>query len=223
MTTVAAVAKNGAVYMAADSCTNVYERPIVGGATKILRLTPEILLGVSGYAGLIGLYAADLPGALPPPPGEEEDPQPWAHKVATVASQLAVTVGLVENGRLDGSLLLGRAGRVWTLVHATAIPHADGVAAIGSGEGPAIGALDALLARKVNPLAAVREAVQIACSRDRYSEPPIQAETLSAFRPGGQVNAPIHVTINSGPGGGFGATSAAAMVAVERHRRRQAQ
>lgn len=178
MTTVAAVARAGRVHMAADSRTNVYDRP-VDSVRKVLRMSCgdfEFLLGVSGDGGLPGLLGAHW--QLEDGPVSGEDMQPWAHKVAEAVTDLARTWGMVDEGRLNSNLILGAGGRLWTLSHAQAICHPDGIAAIGSGEGPAIGAIDALLARGVDPAKAVSEAVAIAIVRDPHSAGPIHTESL---------------------------------------------
>lgn len=179
MTTVVAYGDGETVWMAADSATNVYGRPVVGGATKILRLDAgddEVLLGLAGAGGL----ATVMPRLkLPFSPDESDVPQAWANEVALAITALAVEHGLVEGGQLDGHMLLGWHGLLWTIIHAMAIPHPDGCAALGSGEGPAIGALDALRICDVDPAEAVRLAAEIACRRDRYSMPPIQVEVLT--------------------------------------------
>ncbi len=179
MTTVAAIARQGLVHMAADTMTNVYDRPVFG-VSKILRLPAgpgaEMLVGVCGDGALDGVLRSDLKVKASPAAGD--DLQAWASTVARAITEIAGGVGLMSEGRLDGSLLLGFAGRVWTVVHAQAVPHHDGVAAIGSGEGPAIGAVDALLERGVSPPEALESAVRIAIARDRYSGAPIQMELL---------------------------------------------
>jgi ATP-dependent protease HslVU (ClpYQ) peptidase subunit len=184
MTTVAALALDGEVYMAADSCTNVYERQIIDGARKIRRLPVgnyEALMGVCGSGGLADLVAYRL--ELDDSPGDHPgDVDRWAATVAQAVTELAVEAGLTEGGHLDGHLLLGFRGRLWTIVHSQAIPIPDGVAALGSGEGPAMGVLDTLLG-EVPPSEAVHRAVQVACNRDRNSRPPIYVEALTPQQP----------------------------------------
>ncbi|MFI7608802.1 hypothetical protein ACIBTV_27330 [Micromonospora sp. NPDC049366] len=181
MTTVVAAAVNGTVYMAADSATNVYERPIIGGIRKLLRMPAgeggEVLIGVCGSGGLPGCIAASLKIDGVPQPGE--DVNAWAHAVACAISEIASQAGLVDDGKMDGGVLLGWDGRLWSIGHSTACAHPDGRAALGSGEGPAMGALDALLDEtEWHPESAVRRAATIACRRDRYSEPPVWLEVL---------------------------------------------
>lgn len=178
MTTIVAVAVAGSVYMAADACSNVYERPVIG-IRKIARLPvgdEEVLLAFCGAAGLCDLVPTGL--VLESAPEQGTDPHRWVYAVARGISELAVEAGLVDEGKLDGGVMLGFRGRLWTLSHSTALAHPDGRAALGSGEGPAIGALDALLDAGVSPQTAVHKAAEIACRRDRYSEPPIQVEVL---------------------------------------------
>lgn len=81
MTTIAAVAAKGRVWMAADGCTNVYDRPIIDGAKKIRRLTTadrtELLLATCGDGALADWSAAHAsrgrPSTADPPGG---DPSP---------------------------------------------------------------------------------------------------------------------------------------------------
>jgi ATP-dependent protease HslVU (ClpYQ) peptidase subunit len=182
VTTVAALAVGGVVYMAADTCTNVYERPIIGGARKVRRIstgTGEALLGFCGSGGLPDVVAAHHKvTAEPTPDAGDDNVHGWAHAIACAISDVARDAGLVDDGKLDGSVLLGWNGRLWTLVHHMAIPHLDGIAALGSGEGPAMGALDVLAELQVAPVDAVRKAVLIGIHRDRYSEGPVQVEVL---------------------------------------------
>jgi ATP-dependent protease HslVU (ClpYQ) peptidase subunit len=187
VTTVAAFAINGAVHMAADTCTNVYERPIIGGARKIRRVptgTGEALLGFCGSGGLPDSVAAHHRIEAEPTPGAtEDDLQAWAYAIASAITDIARNGGMVdEDGHVDSRVLLGWNGRLWTLTHHMAIPHPDGIAALGSGEGPAIGALDVLAELGMEPAQAVRKAVLVGIHRDRYSEAPVQVETLPARR-----------------------------------------
>lgn len=180
MTTVVGLAVDGAVFMAADTMTNVYDRP-VPAARKILRLPAgdgQVLIGITGSAGIPDLLAARL--KIDGQPAEDVDPQPWAYAVASAATDLTVEAGLVENGKLDGHLLLGWGGRLWSVAHRMAIPHPDGRAALGSGEGPAIGALDVLMDMGVSPVEAVVRAAIVGCIRDRYSGGEIRVEVLEA-------------------------------------------
>lgn len=198
MTTVAAIARDGAVYMAADSLCNVYDRPVPGAVDKIARMKvagEEILVGFSGCAALPGLVAADLDLPAPTP---DADPQVWATAIARVVTAIAVTAGLVSDGRMDAHLILGWAGRVWSINHAFAAAHHDGIAAIGSGEGPAIGAIDAMLATGRTPAATVRAAVRIAAARDRYSGAPFQFEQLGEPDPPRQATATLPVVYEAG-------------------------
>lgn len=180
MTTIAALARDGHVWMAGDSATNVYDRPILDGARKVRRLTGdsgvEILLGFCGVGALAGLIPAKL--LVEPMPQRDEGLQPWAASIAWAVSDLAFEARLTQDGQMDASILLGAAGRLWTLSNYGAIPHPDGVAALGSGEGPAMGALDVLLELDIEPAAAVVRAAQVAVARDQHSAAPIYLEHL---------------------------------------------
>lgn len=181
MTTVAALAVDGTVWMAADSCTNVYDRPIIGAARKLRAFTvagtrgERLLLGFAGDGGIPDLLEATwLPAD---PPSTEHDQHSWVAEHSREITRLAVEAGFVQDGRLDAGILLGWRGRLWSLCHAQAVPIPDGIAAIGSGEGPAMGALDVLRSLDVTPGEAVVRAVTLACARDRYSEPPVYVES----------------------------------------------
>lgn len=183
MTTVVAYARVGVIAMAADTCINVYERPIIGGAAKIVRFPAgrgEVLLGFAGAGGLPGVLAARL--EVPSEPADDGDPQVWATSVARAITEVAVAAGLVDDGKLDATLILGWRGRLWSISHMVAVPHSDGVAAIGSGEGPAIGALDAFIvaAWPWSPVEMVAQACAIGIARDRYSAGPVDVHILPA-------------------------------------------
>ncbi|MCU1590656.1 MAG: hypothetical protein JWP11_1912 [Frankiales bacterium] len=182
MTTIAAVARDGQVWMAADSATNVYDRPIFDGARKIRRINAsgrEFLLGCCGAGGMADVMGYRLAATLAAGMGELTDLQYWAANVAWAANVLAVEAGLAENGRQDGSLLLGCAGQLWVLSEVQAIRIPDGVCALGSGEGPAMGALDILLEQGAAEAESVRRAVDVAVARDRHSQAPVYVEHLA--------------------------------------------
>ncbi|MEU0078544.1 hypothetical protein ABZY58_11660 [Micromonospora tulbaghiae] len=181
MTTIVAYADGSTVWMASDSATNVYDRPIIGGVRKLLRLPAgagyQVLLGVAGAGGLPGCLAANLKIDAVPLPGEDVDA--WAHAIACAICEIASDAGLMDEGVIDGSVLLGWGGRLWTISQSCACSHPDGRAAIGSGHGPAIGALDVLLDSGVEAAEAVVQAVQVGIARDRYTGGPVQMERLA--------------------------------------------
>lgn len=185
MTTVCAVARDGVVVMGADSMTNVYDRPVYG-VRKIARVdvkdasadpaNPTLLLGIAGDGALANLVNALSIDTTPTP---DEPCQPWANTVASALTEILVEAGCTENGRIDGNLLLGWRGQLWTISHHQAIPHLDGVAALGAGEGPAIGCLDYGLRignRDLAQLVAI--AVGIGIDRDKHSGGDITIETI---------------------------------------------
>lgn len=186
MTTVLGLARDGMVWMAADSQVSLCERPMPGSVRKILRVPVggrdsgnEVLIGVAGDGAIAGLARRFLKiESLPGP--DEDDVQDFVDQIAQGLSELARDHGIVEEGRMAAMLLLGWNGRLWTLVHSQAIPHRDGVAGVGSGSDAGLGALDALLRQGVDPVAAVVEAVEIAIGRDLNSAGPVHAEGLHA-------------------------------------------
>jgi ATP-dependent protease HslVU (ClpYQ) peptidase subunit len=175
MTTVVAIARDGRVVMGADEMTNVYDRP-VPGAAKIWRIEPKtagaaLLIGIAGAAATGPIIGSGLViDAVPDPAAADSAFDDWANTVARAISELVVEAGVHDGGKLDGVLLLAHAGRLWTICHAFAIRHHDGIAAVGSGEGPAIGAVDAAVELGERDLHAIVErAVRIGINRDRYS------------------------------------------------------
>ena len=178
MTTVVAVAQGHDVWMAADTMTNIYDRPVYT-ARKIRRVsTPsgDLLLGFSGDGALADMvqYRVGYPALT----GDRLDL--WATSIAIAISTQGVAEGLVDDGRLGGNLILGTQGRLWTLVHMQAVAHDDGMAAVGTGEGPAIGALEALLLLGEKPEFAVQQACEIGIARDRYSGGDVTTEHLAS-------------------------------------------
>lgn len=188
MTTCVAVARDGRVVMGADRATNVYDRPIIG-ITKIRRHAAKhggdraaFLLGYAGDGALPAIVESGLTvDDVPPADATWPERDAWASALACAITELALESRITNNdGRLDGNLLLGHDGHLWTVTHMQAIPHHDGRAAVGSGEGLALGALDAALTLGETDLEAIIElAVRIGCHRDRYSDGEPQLVTLA--------------------------------------------
>lgn len=144
MTTVAALIHNGTVYMAADSQTNIYDRPVYT-AQKIIRRTSggvPLLLGVAGDGAMGGLLTYDW---TPPYAASDGGLRGWLHEVATSITALCIerNVGL-DNGRLHSSVLIGYRGELHHLTHGQAIDPGMNCAAIGRGEEPAMATMLAL-------------------------------------------------------------------------------
>lgn len=185
MTTVCAVARAGRVVMGADSMAVLNERAL-HGRTKVIELQvkdpsanpdhPSLLLGFAGNGALSDLVLAHFTVDAAPAP--DDDPQPWAATVAQGVTQIAIENWLVDNGKLDGNLLLGWAGHVWTIHTNGAHRHPDGVAAIGSGAEFALGALYMIdtWPRSVGEAESVEDAVKaavtVASHLDIYSGGP---------------------------------------------------
>lgn len=179
-TVVAVVAEDGA-WMAADSLTNIYDRPITG-ARKILVLpvpNGHVLIGLAGTAASDRQIRSAWPAVQDPPPADDEGRQGWADATAAIITEAMVAAGLVDDGKMDGSFLLAMPGALFTITHHMAIRSPDGRGAVGSGEGPAMGALDALLdAAHAHPRYAVEQAARIAVGRDRWSGLPLTVESV---------------------------------------------
>jgi ATP-dependent protease HslVU (ClpYQ) peptidase subunit len=191
MTTAIAYGVDGKVYMAADSMTNVYSRP-VASAKKIAKLPvngtdSRALLSVAGAGALAQWISYDL--ELPDYLGDDVL-DVWAKEVAEIITRESIDRNLTDDGKMESSVLLAFRGRVWTIDHFYAIAHPDNIGAIGSGEGPAIGALDALLVavdqwiipaggRKPGEedlLALMESCVSVAIKRDKHTGGEIQVE-----------------------------------------------
>jgi ATP-dependent protease HslVU (ClpYQ) peptidase subunit len=181
VTTVLAYAAGGVVRMCADSRTNIGDRPLDGAARKILRLPHargELLVGVSGNAGMPSRIRAVWPGDALGPPDDAAGQQEWAEEVAGVLTQAMLDSAMTAEGRMESEFLLAAAGRVWSVYHFAAVPHADGRAAVGTGGPMALAALDVLLEQGLTPEAAVRRAVDTAIRLDMWSGHPLQLERL---------------------------------------------
>ena len=186
MTTVIACARDGHVWMAADTRTSVFDRPVLDAANKVrlfsVNYREPVLLGCAGAGGLLDLLEAEENLVLEEPLPDELDA--WAADVARLITKLALEAGFRnDDGELDATLVLGYRGRVWTVTHNWAVPHRDGIAAVGSGEGVAIGALDALLGEGAGPGVATRIAARIACARDRHSDEPVRCYHIPYTEP----------------------------------------
>jgi hypothetical protein len=190
VTTVVGVAVEAGVWMAADSRTNVYDRPVFG-AMKILELpvegTPGVLIGVAGNAGMPGVIRRVWPDDVAAP-GSADVLQNWCDEIASILTTPMVDAGMTDEGQLDGNFLLGIPGRLavdlpsslWTVGHHMAIRLPDGRGAVGAGEGPAMGALDALLDGGAAPDMAVLRACEIAITRCLHSDGPVNAVCLES-------------------------------------------
>ncbi len=189
MTTVVGLGRGGRVWMAADSLVSVCDRPLPGSVRKILRVPVggdggDALVGVAGDGALAGLVRQFV-RLDEVPELTDEGLTGFADGFAVTVSALARDHGVLDDGRMAGMVLLGYAGRVWTVVHAQAIAHPDGLEAVGSGADAALGAMDVLLEGEHDPGAALMVAVQVAIGRDVNSGPPVQLEVAKVGDGGG--------------------------------------
>ncbi len=191
MTTVIGFARDGVVYMAADSQVSLCERPMPT-VNKILRLPvgtrgAELLLAVAGDGALASLARRFLKFEGEPDLRDENDLVDFTDQLAICMGELAREHGALDEGRMAGMLLLGFAGRLWTVLHSNVVPHPDGLAAVGSGGDAALGAMDAMLAmgrvEQVGPADCVVKAVLIAIGRDVNSSAPVHVEVLHPAPP----------------------------------------
>lgn len=197
MTTVAGIARNGCVAIAADRTNNVYDRPIICGATKVRRKQTgdghTVLVAVTGDGALMALVRDALHIEAVPAP--QADTQQWADAVAQAITELALERSIRnDDGRMDGTVMLGWNGTLWSLTHMQAIPHPDGIAGLGSGSDYAVGAMTAINSfipdDDLDLHTVAYRAVQIACRYDRYSEEPVQGEFLTADDSAAEVKQP---------------------------------
>lgn len=185
MTTVVGLARPEGVWMSADTGTNVFDRPVVG-LQKIWPLCSSkgntvALLGISGPAAACNVLPAVFAEDLVEPLGNT-DPDRWAYGIAAQLTRAMVDAGLiVPSGQMEGAMLLGVPGHLWTIDHHLAMRSPDGRGSVGSGEAVAMGALDALMKHvKKPPATLVHLAAAIAVDRDRWSQLPLQHVSLLA-------------------------------------------
>lgn len=173
MTTIVGYARGRHTLMAADAVTNVYDRPVYS-AEKILSCTTvgkdgSYLLGFAGEGAGPSVIRRRHSVACMPDFTDQADRNGWAASIASAVTEIFLEHQLVDQQRIDGTALLAAGGFLWTLTHHQAIAHPDGMAAIGSGEGPALGALHALIGAGRTPAKAVLKACEVGILLDRYS------------------------------------------------------
>jgi ATP-dependent protease HslVU (ClpYQ) peptidase subunit len=173
VTTLVGYARGRHTLMATDTATNVYDRPIYS-AEKVVRCTTDgkdgsYLLGFAGEGAGPSVARGRHGVACMPDFTDPGDRNGWADAIARALTELFIEHQLVEGQRIDGTMLLAAGGHLWTLTHHQAIAHPDGMAAIGSGEGPSLGALHALIGAGRAPAKAIARACEIGILLDRYS------------------------------------------------------
>ena len=175
MTVVAAVARDGHVTMAADTCTN-YAGTDLCGAVKIrtLRWTspsgPDAaLIAASGNGALAAVAAREVRlstdnGAVPDA-SNVAAVQSWADEIATAVAEVMAKQSppILDENRIDGALLLGWSGHLFYLFTHQAARVPDGVAALGTGTDVALGAMHTALDAGASPESATTGAVLLAC------------------------------------------------------------
>lgn len=178
MTTVVGYARGQHTILAGDSATNVYDRPVIS-AVKVRRYRTtsgdgSYLLGFAGDGAGPAIVSRHHSVERLPNFADRADRDGWAAAIGTAITEAYTDHLLLSDGRMDSNLLLAARGHLWTITHHQAIPHPDGLGAIGSGEGPALGALHALLARGEHPVDAVVQACKVGILLDRYSDAPVR-------------------------------------------------
>lgn len=152
MTVIAAIARHGTVWMAADHIASNDDR-VFPAVPKVMRLNtdsgrgPEVVVGVSGNQIAAGL----LQRCVLPAPGPDLDG--WALDVALeltrylwedVKPALGCRPDSEGPSEVDACFLLGHAGRLWYVDTNAATPARGGVAAIGNGGPIALGYLEGM-------------------------------------------------------------------------------
>lgn len=163
VTVIAAVARQGRVTIAADTASTQ-------GATrfashpKIRRYPGDVLLAAAGSAE--ALQVLRDPATIPH--RSTDDLDEWAQCVAERITEILGSVNppLIIDNDMTAELILGYAGRLWYIDALCATPCHAGFGVIGSGSDIAYGALSAYLDSGADPLAAVTQAVVIACRRN---------------------------------------------------------
>lgn len=190
MTTIAAIARDGVVWMAADRRAAVGGLVWTGRTPKITRLgqpdreggrRPDALIGSSGRSagGSLARYRVSLPKA--PDPDRVDRCDAWADAVVRRLARAAARAEpaiLDEDRDVPFSALLAYAGHLWVLGDQHAQEITGGVAAIGSGAELALGSLSATLRRGVRPVAALTEAVETAGLHDPWTGDGVDVEHL---------------------------------------------
>ena len=170
MTTIVGYAKGPHTILAADTQTNVHDRPEYT-AVKIhrhptTRRDGAVLLGYAGAAR--ALVAQHLTIECLPNMADPDDRNTWATSIAVAITGIYLDHGLTEDGQMDGTVLAGAQGHLWTIAHNLAIPS-PGYGAIGTGSDIAIGALHALTDAGIHPIDACTRAVHYAAKYDLHT------------------------------------------------------
>lgn len=170
MTVIAAVARHGRVFVAADDVATEEDADRYWpNPPKVRRADAgglPILLAYSGAAELLPVFVHQREFAAP---GLDLDV--WAQGIAYAltedAAELNPSCLTPTNGSdrasLDGMGLVAHAGRIWTIDANIAALIPDGIIAIGSGGHVAFGYLHAALVNGADPCIAVCDAVRFAC------------------------------------------------------------
>lgn len=142
MTVVVAVTDGSRVEIAADSMT-VDGAGYTTTVDKLVVLPDRrIVAGAAGRAAVTGLLASALRTADDPTVDTADD---WAQNVAVTVSAAAVEAGLTDDeGGPEFQAIVAWEHRMWLIGDRCALPVRERYAAVGSGAGPALGAMHVL-------------------------------------------------------------------------------
>ena len=140
------VAKDGAVYLGGDSAATDNDIKIIQTEPKVWRLTPHLVIGVSGAGRLNDLVRVFLPRHLPDETTLQSD---YVVHLAEALRDLLKNHGCVTETKgqieADGSFLVGYAGVLYSIDCAfSVVKHSERIAARGCAKELALGALHTL-------------------------------------------------------------------------------
>lgn len=173
MTVIAAVARDGKVFMGCDTAADYSGSYVYKQEGKVAELQTgtggKLLIAAAGSASLLPVIARNLKiESNLTPRHTDDEADSWADSVVAAITGVAAdcTPSLLTSGDspgLDGTVLFAWDRHVWFMFAHSAIRPSGGVVAIGSGTDVAVGAMNAALQFGAEPKAAVVTAVELAC------------------------------------------------------------
>lgn len=172
MTVIAAITTQTHTIIGSDIATDYSSTLISRAKSKIIKVTADngelILFGGAGNAALTPYVTRHLQIEDTPDRNSTKDADAWAETIAESITTLAAeaTPPLINDGSLDGCLLMAWRQHLWyVFAHHAIRPH-DGIAAVGSGCEAARGSMNTAISHGVDAETAVRDAIRWACVID---------------------------------------------------------